>query len=108
MKKSQMIRIVEFDRLVRDTVYPNRMTFSVEYGVSERTVARDIEYLRDRLHAPLEYDWARRGYYYRQPWDISVVITTTVAIEDHIENLIEQMRQLNAKDREMVIQLSYS
>ena len=49
MKKSQMARIVTFDKTVRMGEYPSRSSFSVDYGVSERTLALDIEYLRDRL-----------------------------------------------------------
>lgn len=35
--------------------------------MSARTILRDIEYMRDELGAPLEYDSAKRGYYYTEP-----------------------------------------
>lgn len=37
--------------------------------VSRRTVKRDIEYLRDRLGAPIAYDRARRGYVFERPFE---------------------------------------
>ncbi|HEY4659564.1 MAG TPA: HTH domain-containing protein, partial [Gemmatimonadaceae bacterium] len=33
-------------------------------GISLATFKRDLEYLRDRLNAPIEWDRARRGYRY--------------------------------------------
>ena len=32
-----------------------------EFGVSRRTVARDLDFLRDEERTPLEYDEARSG-----------------------------------------------
>lgn len=34
---------------------------------SERTVLRDIGFMRDRLHLPIAYDATRRGYHYTRP-----------------------------------------
>jgi len=36
-------------------------------GVSRATFKRDLEYLRDRLHAPIEWDRERHGYRYVAP-----------------------------------------
>ena len=38
-----------------------------ELDVSRATVKRDLEYMRDRLHAPIFWDRERRGYRYDQP-----------------------------------------
>jgi hypothetical protein len=35
-----------------------------EFEIAVRTAHRDIEFMRDRLNAPLEYNHARRGYHY--------------------------------------------
>ena len=37
-----------------------------ELGVSKATVKRDLEYLRERLNAPIVWDRERRGYRYEQ------------------------------------------
>lgn len=37
-------------------------TFLDELGISRATFKRDLEYLRDRLHAPIEWDRAAGGY----------------------------------------------
>jgi predicted DNA-binding transcriptional regulator YafY len=42
------------------------------FEVSERTVLNDIQFFKDRLHAPLEYSRSRRGYFYTNTnWKLS-------------------------------------
>lgn len=54
----QANRVVPIDRLLR------------ELEVSRATFKRDLEYLRDRLNAPIEWDREERGYRYaRRPED---------------------------------------
>jgi predicted DNA-binding transcriptional regulator YafY len=59
-----MQRIDAFDRAVRAGNYPNARSFAAELEVGRRTVQRDIEFLRYRLRAPLEFDPRRNGYHY--------------------------------------------
>ena len=60
-------RIMGIDQAVRSGGWPNATTLAAEFEVDPKTVRRDIAYLRDQLHAPLEYDPARFGYFYREP-----------------------------------------
>ena len=46
--------------------YPNASTLARELEVSTKSVHRDLEFMRDRLALPLEYDPLRRGYHYTQ------------------------------------------
>ena len=62
--KCQFNRLVELDRHIRAGNYPNCLTFSVKWEVAQKTIQRDIEYLRDGLGAPIDYDRDRKGYYY--------------------------------------------
>jgi len=62
--KPQFNRLLELDRQIRDGKYPNCLTFSVDWEVSQKTVQRDIEYLRDTLGAPIEYHREKRGFFY--------------------------------------------
>ena len=103
MKKSQMVRIVEFDRQVRQGEYPNSLRFSVDYEVSQRTVLRDIEFLRDQLGAPLQYDPQRKGFCYSEDWVIPQVILMSVLHEDAASHLIAMFRSLAAEDRACVL-----
>lgn len=49
---------------LREQSYPTRARIAERFEVTTRTVDRDLEYMRDRLGAPIEYDAARRGFYY--------------------------------------------
>lgn len=62
--KSQFNRLLELDRRIRAGSYPNCLTFSADWEVAQKTIQRDIEYLRDALGAQIAYDRERKGYYY--------------------------------------------
>ncbi|MBN2077527.1 MAG: YafY family transcriptional regulator [Spirochaetes bacterium] len=64
--KPLMHRVHFIDRKIRDGSYPNARSLAKEYEVSERTILRDIEYMRDMLDCPIEYDTGKRGYYYTE------------------------------------------
>jgi predicted DNA-binding transcriptional regulator YafY len=44
--------------------YPNARRLAERFEISEKQAQREIEFIRDRLGAPLFYDPARRGYEY--------------------------------------------
>src|SRR5689334_2543797 len=60
-------RIAALDRAIRAGRYPNASTLARELEVCPRTVQRDIDFLRDRLGAPLAFDARPNGYVYRDP-----------------------------------------
>ncbi len=47
--------------------YPNtkQLAFDLESGIA--TISRDLDYMRDRMYAPIEYDYAQKGYHYAKP-----------------------------------------
>ncbi len=55
------------DQLLRNNKYPNCTSFAADWEISTKTAQRDIDFLRDRMRAPLEYDALQRGYYYTEP-----------------------------------------
>jgi len=66
-EKLRTNRILLIDELIRSGSYPNAVSMSKKMEVSDRTIQRDIEYLRLFDNAPLEYDALRRGYFYTEP-----------------------------------------
>lgn len=56
-----MLRI---HRAIQDGDYPNATTLATELEVCTKSVHRDIEFMRDRLGLPIEFDPRRNGYYY--------------------------------------------
>ncbi len=65
--KFKLHRMILIDKWIRSGAYPSIQQMMDEYGVSRRTVLRDMEFLRDRYNAPLECDRVRGGYYYSDP-----------------------------------------
>ena len=60
-------RMVQMVREGTETGYlPNSSDFIKEFEVSRRTVARDLDFLRDEERAPLAYDDVRHGLFFRQ------------------------------------------
>jgi proteasome accessory factor B len=47
--------------------FPNAGTLGRELEISRKTVHRDVEFMRDRLRLPVEWDSARNGYCYTRP-----------------------------------------
>lgn len=44
--------------------FPNASTLARDVEVSTKTIQRDIEFMRDRLNLPLEFNAGRNGYFY--------------------------------------------
>jgi predicted DNA-binding transcriptional regulator YafY len=62
--KTQAERLFDIhDRLKRQK-YPNCRILAEFWEVSEKTIQRDIEFMKYRLKAPIEYDFKERGYFY--------------------------------------------
>ena len=57
-------RFLWFDSQIRRNRYPNATTLAERFEISRKTAQRDIEFMRDRLNVPLEYNPHRRGYFY--------------------------------------------
>jgi predicted DNA-binding transcriptional regulator YafY len=62
-----MERVLWFDERIRAGHRPGSRTLAAYFTISLRTAQRDIEFLRDRLQAPLRYDKAAKGYSYGDP-----------------------------------------
>ena len=60
-KRPPMERMWRIHQEVSGGGYPNCRRLSVELEVSAKTVMRDIEFMRDRLGLPLEYDAVKHG-----------------------------------------------
>ena len=64
--RPQYYRIRRMVQMVREGAdsgsLPNSTDFMNEFEVSRRTVARDLDFLRDEERAPLAYDDARHGF----------------------------------------------
>lgn len=55
--------------ILRNQACPSRQTLAAELEVTTKTVQRDINFLRDRFRAPIEYDRLRGGYFLADDFD---------------------------------------
>jgi proteasome accessory factor B len=47
--------------------FPNCRKLAADLEVSAKTIQRDIDFMRDRLGLPIEYDQLKFGFYYTEP-----------------------------------------
>ncbi len=59
-------RMVRIHQALQSKKYPNANTLAAELEVSSKSIHRDLEFMRDRLNLPLEYDGAKFGYHYTE------------------------------------------
>jgi predicted DNA-binding transcriptional regulator YafY/REP element-mobilizing transposase RayT len=59
-----VIRMVRIHELLTSGKYPNCSSLAREFEVSSKTIQRDIDFMRDQLALPIEYDGPRHGYFY--------------------------------------------
>ncbi len=57
-------RFLWFHDEVKSGKYPNATYLARQFEVSQRTAQRDIEFIRDRIKAPLLFDRNKNGYLY--------------------------------------------
>lgn len=57
-------RMLRMHQLIQGGKFPNTTTLAREIEVSTKTIQRDIEFMRDRLNLPVEYNASRNGYFY--------------------------------------------
>jgi proteasome accessory factor B len=59
-------RMLRIHQAVQSGNYPNVNDLALELEVSTKSIHRDLEFMRDRLELPLEFDRNRRGYFYTE------------------------------------------
>ena len=57
-------RFLWFQNEIKHGKYPNTKTLAEQFEITRKTAQRDIEFMRDRLGAPLVYVPEQRGYIY--------------------------------------------
>lgn len=70
MKQSRppLVRMYKLDAQLRTNSYPNCKKLGKYFEVHPKTIQRDIDYMRDMLGAPIEYDKKKKGFFYRENW----------------------------------------
>jgi len=59
-------RMLRIHQAVLSGQFPNATTLAREIEVATKTIHRDLEFMRDRLNLPIEFDSHRNGYRYTE------------------------------------------
>jgi proteasome accessory factor B len=59
-------RMLRIHQAIQSGKFPNASTLARELEVSTKSIHRDIEFMRDRLELPIEYNGSRFGYGYTE------------------------------------------
>jgi len=70
-------RMMVIHQWLRDGSFPNSNRLAKHFEVSGKTIQRDIEFMRDRMTLPIEYDQTRYGYFYTKPVDTFPTVHVT-------------------------------
>lgn len=57
-------RLLAIHQLISAKRYPNTARLAREFDVSQKTIKRDVEWMRIHWELPIEYDRERHGYFY--------------------------------------------
>jgi hypothetical protein len=60
-------RFQEIFHAIKTGRYPNRTKLAETIEVTTKTIQRDIDYMRYQMSVPIEFDFARGGYYFTRP-----------------------------------------
>lgn len=66
MSRPPLERMLRIHQAVRAGDYPNRTRLAKTLEVSTKSIQRDIDFMRDRLELPIEYDSRKHGYFYTE------------------------------------------
>jgi predicted DNA-binding transcriptional regulator YafY len=67
MTRPPLDRMQRIFQAIKLSQYPNRIRLATEIEVTTKTIQRDIDFMRDRLNLPIEYNDKRQGYEFSQP-----------------------------------------
>jgi proteasome accessory factor B len=64
--RAPLERMMRIHQEIASGSFPNTTTLGRALEMSGKSIQRDLEFMRDRLNLPLEYDMRRRGYHYTE------------------------------------------
>jgi predicted DNA-binding transcriptional regulator YafY len=62
-----LARFQEIFHAIKSGRFPNRTQLARSIEVTTKTIQRDLDYMRNQLGLPIEFNYARGGYYFTKP-----------------------------------------
>jgi predicted DNA-binding transcriptional regulator YafY len=66
LSRPPLERMLRIHQAIQSGKRPNATTLARELEVSSKSIYRDLDFMRDRLDLPIEYDGNRFGYFYSE------------------------------------------
>jgi len=99
-------RILRIHERINRGRHPNCSKIAQELETSRKTIQRDINFMRDELDLPIDYDETRHGYYYTRPVSDFPFLQTTA--EDLVALIVARNALVNLGDTPLVASLRNS
>jgi predicted DNA-binding transcriptional regulator YafY len=95
---SNIHRIHWTDAQIRAARYPNARTIAEHFEISYRQAARDIEYLRYTMGAPITYSAKHNGYYYADQTFALPALMMTSHDQENLSYLAAQYKTIGSEN----------
>lgn len=101
-------RIQWLHKKIANMYYPNAMRLAERFGISHRQAQRDVDYLKKKLGAPMEYSLEHKGYYYTEQYSLPLVLSSDN--DDSLSELADNMSgaSLQAENTFVQMQIPYT
>ena len=77
VKRPPLARMKRILELLQEGTYPNCTTIAQMLETSPKTATRDVDFMRDSLELPIEYDDKRHGFYLTEPVERFPIVPVT-------------------------------
>jgi predicted DNA-binding transcriptional regulator YafY len=64
LSRPPLERMLRIHQALQSGKFPNASTLAQEIEVAAKTIHRDIEFMRDRMNLPIQFNVGRNGYFY--------------------------------------------
>ncbi len=107
-QSSANTRIQWLHKKTANLYYPNAMRLAERFNISHRQAQRDVDYLKKKLGAPLEYSIEHKGYYYTEQYSLPLVMSSDN--DDSLSELADNMSgaSLQADSTFVQMQIPYT
>jgi proteasome accessory factor B len=83
-----LARMVKIHELLAAGKFPNCSILAAQFEVSYKTVQRDIDFMRDQMLLPIDYDAVRHGFHYTKP--VTTFPSVTITYGEVVALLVAQ------------------
>jgi proteasome accessory factor B len=67
LSRPPLARMLRIHERLKQEQFPNCTQLALDLEVATKTVMRDIDFMRDRMDLPIEFDFRRNGFHYTAP-----------------------------------------